>query len=320
MTPPNGHYAYYPGCSLKASANAYERSAKGVAEQLGLHFVEIDDWNCCGATEYFSLNRLPAYSLVARNLALAAAQPAHELVAPCSACYLNLRKTDDHMRQEPKLKEQVNRALAAGGLHYEPGKMRIRHLLDIMVEDVGYEAIAARVTRPLAGLRVAPYYGCLIVRPYGSDNPEYPTHMDRLLEVLGATVVDFPMKAHCCGGHMTQISEETAFELIRQILDNAAAYQADVIVTVCPMCQLNLDAYQSNVNRRFGTAYNLPILYFTQMMGLAFGLQPEALGIGSEIVSAREALAKIGKVQEAPRHTPKRRDKDALPMPSLDRR
>lgn len=321
MTAPNGQYAYYPGCSLKASAGAYERSAMAVLERLGLRFVEVDDWNCCGATEYFSLNRLPAYSLVARNLALASAQPTHDLVAPCSACYLNLRKTDDHMRQEPKLKEQVNRALAAGGLHYEPGTLRVRHLLDVIIDDVGYEAVAAKVTRPLAGLRVAPYYGCLVVRPFESDDPEYPTHMDRLLEVLGATVVDFPMKAHCCGGHMTQISEDTAFELIRRILHNAAAYQTDVIVTVCPMCQLNLDAYQGNVNRRFGTAFNLPVLYFTQMMGLAFGLQPEALGIGSEIVPAQAALNKIGQVPaETPRPTPKRRDKDALPMPSRQRR
>lgn len=315
MTTTNGHYAYYPGCSMHSNARAYELSTQAIAEVLDLRFQEVDDWNCCGATEYFSLDKLPAYSLVATNLAKAAQQDTHELVAPCSACYLNLRKTDHHMDIQPKLNDQVNRALAAGGLHYEPGHFRVRHLLDIIVEDVGIDAVAEHVSQPLKGLRIAPYYGCLIVRPFADSNPEYPTHMDDLLTALGATVVDFPMKAHCCGGHMTQISEETALELMRRILSNAAAYATDMIVTVCPMCQLNLDAYQGSVNRLFGTNYNLPVLYFTQMMGLAFGLSEKALGIGSEIVSPRQALRKIG--QEAPPtdKRPKRRDKKALPMP-----
>lgn len=313
----NGHYAYYPGCSLEQSAQAYHQSNMLVAKALGLKFQEVDDWNCCGTTEYFTLNALPAYSLVARNLSLAAKQGTTELTAPCSACYLNLQKTDRHMAEEPRLKDQVNQALAAGGLHYEPGTMHIRPLLDLIVEDVGYEAIKAKVTKSLAGLRVAPYYGCLTVRPFGDQNPEYPTHMDRLLEVLDVTVVDFPMKAHCCGGHMTQISEDTAYELIRRILHNAEKYESDIVVTMCPMCQLNLDAYQSQVNRRMGTDFNIPVLYFTQLMGLAFGASPKDVGIGQEIVSARPALAKIGK--EVPKEKkPKRRDKNALPIPTLE--
>ncbi|GAB4573771.1 MAG: CoB--CoM heterodisulfide reductase iron-sulfur subunit B family protein [Anaerolineae bacterium] len=317
MAQTNGHYAYYPGCSLQSNARSYDQSAKAVANLLNLRFEEVDDWNCCGATEYFSLQKLPAYSLVARNLAKAAQQNTSEMVAPCSACYLNLRKTDAHMASTPRLNQQINQALAAGGLHYDPGKLRIRHLLDVIVEDVGYEAVAAQVKQPLKGLRVAPYYGCLIVRPYSDKNPEYPTHMDTLLETLGATVVDFPMKAHCCGGHMTQISEETALELIRRILQNADKYHADMIVTVCPMCQLNLDAYQGGVNRLFGTAFDLPVLYFTQVMGLAFGLDAKQLGIGSEIVSAARALSKIGQEEPPARTPPQRRDKDALPMPSV---
>lgn len=318
MSQANGRYAYYPGCSLKSSAHAYDSSARQVGEVLGLTFQEIEDWNCCGATEYFTINALPAYSLVARNLSLAAQMETEELVAPCSACYLNLRKTDEHMAAHPELSAKVNQALAAGRLHYEGGTLRIRHLLNAIVEDVGYEAIAEKVKRPLTGLRVAPYYGCLIVRPDANGyNPEYPTHMDRLLETLGATVVDFPLKAHCCGGHMTQISEETAFELIRRLLHNASEYEADIIVTVCPMCQLNLDAYQPNINRAFGTQFNLPVLYFTQLMGLAFGLSPKALGIGSEITSAKAALDKIGKEEAPVERKPKRRDKSALPMPSM---
>ncbi|GAB4482955.1 MAG: CoB--CoM heterodisulfide reductase iron-sulfur subunit B family protein [Anaerolineae bacterium] len=310
----SGHYAYYPGCSIQHSGRAYEMSTQKVAEVLGLTFDTVDDWNCCGATEYFSLHSLPAYSLVARNLSLAAQQGSPDLVAPCSACYLNLKKTDKYMGLYEDLGQKVNQALAAGGLSYQPGSLHVRHLLDVIVEDVGYEQIAAHVTKPLKGLRLAPYYGCLIVRPDSGYNPEYPTHLDKLLEALGATVVDFPLKTHCCGGHMTQISEETAYELLRRILANADEYKADAIVTLCPMCQLNLDAYQPQVNRMFSTAFDLPVLFFTQMMGLAFGIAPEELGFGLEIVPARAALSKIGREEEKPA-APRKRDKKALPMP-----
>jgi heterodisulfide reductase subunit B len=310
-------YAYYPGCSLERSAASYNASTLAVAEQLGLAFQEIPDWNCCGATEYFSLNLLPAYSLVARNLALVP-DDLNELAAPCSACYVNLKKTDKYMHKYPKLGAQVNEALAAGDLHYKPGRLKVRHLLDILVNDVGYQTIAEHVTKPLSGLRVAPYYGCLIVRPDGGfDDPEQPTTLDRLLRALGAEVVDYPLKAQCCGGHMSQISTNVAYELIRRLLHNAAEYKADLIACLCPMCQLNLDAYQGKVNGHFGTDYNLPILYFTQLMALAFGLTGDAVGLGSEIVSSASALSKVGMEVPKPEAKPKRPDKQALPMPAM---
>jgi heterodisulfide reductase subunit B len=288
-----------------------------VASKLGLTFQEIPDWNCCGATEYFSINLLPAYALVARNLALVP-DDLTELAAPCSACYVNLKKTNKNMHKYPELGAQVNEALAAGGLHYKPGRLQVRHLLDIIVNDVGYQKIAEQVVKPLTGLRVAPYYGCLIVRPDGGfDNPEQPTILDRLLRALGAEVIDYPLKAQCCGGHMTQISANVAYELIRRLLHNAAEYKADLIACLCPMCQLNLDAYQGNVNRHFGTDYKLPILYFTQLMALAFGVPAKEAGIGSEIVSANAALAKIGMEAPKPEEKPKRPDKQALPMPTM---
>lgn len=313
----NGIYAYYPGCSLQHSAKAYDQSTKVVGKLLGMHFQEVEDWNCCGATEYSSLEALTGYALTARNLSLAARQDTREMVAPCSACYLNLRKTDKYMGKYADLNQKVNQALGAGGLQYEPGSMRVRHLLDVVVEDIGFDRIAALVKKPLSGLRVAPYYGCLIVRPDSNYNPEYPTHLDQLMRVLGATVVDFPLKTHCCGGHMTQVSEDTGYELIRRILNNASDYNADLIVTLCPMCQLNLDAYQPQVNGKFGTAFNLPVLFFTQMMGVAFGFSPEEMGIGLEIVQAKTALSHIGReVEEV--FAPRRKDKRALPMPGGD--
>ncbi len=314
-------YSYYPGCSLERNAIAYHQSTMAVAAPLGIEFAEVEDWNCCGATEYIAIELLPAYALIARNLALAASQASNggQLVAPCSACFLNLSKTNYYMTDSPELAGQVNAALAAGGLHYEPGSVQVRHLLEIIVNDVGYEAVAEKVTKPLYDLRVAPYYGCLIVRPGFEgvfDDPEYPTTLDKLMRVLGAAVVDFPLKAHCCGGHMTQISEPVALDLIRRLLKNAADYEADVIVTLCPMCQLNLDAYQENVNKHFGTDYRIPILYFTQLMGLAFGIPTGELGFGKEFVDAAPALAKIG--AEPPKKPKKKRPpKEALPMPSM---
>jgi heterodisulfide reductase subunit B len=194
-------------------------------------------------------------------------------------------------------------------------------LLDVIVNDAGYDAVAARVTKPLHGLRVAPYYGCMIVRPGyqgGFDDPEYPKTLDRLMAALGAEVVDFPLKAQCCGGHMTQISEPVALEMIRRLIKNASDYEADIIVALCPMCQLNLDAYQESVNKFFKTNYKVPVLYFTQLMGLAFGLPAAELGIGKEFVDARPALAKIGvevPVAEVPKK--KKPSKEALPMPRM---
>jgi heterodisulfide reductase subunit B len=264
-------YGYYPGCSLEKNAASYHISAMAATKPFGVEFVELNDWNCCGATEYVSLNLMASYSLIARNLAIAAKQTDtnHQLVAPCSACYLNLSKTEKYLTESPKLAEKVNAALNAGGMSYKPGEMHVRHLLDIVVNDIGYDAVASKVTKPLKGLRIAPYYGCMIVRPSlpgKFDESEYPMTLDKLMAVLGATVVDFPMKAHCCGGHMTQISQSTGLELNRQLLQNAADFDADVIVTLCPMCQLNLDAYQSDVNKFFNTKFHIPILYFTQVM------------------------------------------------------
>ena len=314
-------YTYYPGCSLEKNAIAYHQSTMAVAKKLGMDFDEVEDWNCCGATEFMSVDLLSAYALVGRNLAIAEKQNANggKLVAPCSACYLNLKKVDHYMAESEDLADKVNTALGAGGLNYTPGSIKTRHLLHVMIEDVGLDALAEKVTKPLYDLRVAPYYGCVIVRPElgdSFDNPEYPTSLDHLMKKLGAFVVDFPMKAHCCGGHMTQISEKVALELIRRLLKNASDYQADMIVTLCPMCQLNLDAYQESVNKVFGTNYQLPILYFTQMMGLALGVPPTELGFGKEFIDATPALAKIGAEPPKPERK-KRPSKEALPMPSM---
>ena len=294
-------YAYYPGCSLECNAAAYDWSVRAVAEVFGLELPEIDDWNCCGATEYFSQDELTACAVIARNLALVDPQ-LDQVVAPCAACYLNLAKVDRLMAEDPKMGQKINEALSAGGLHYTPGRVRVRHFLELLHSDVGEERIRQKVVRPLTGLRVAPYYGCQWVRPFKEiDNPEYPMKLDELLSWVGAEVIDYPVKAHCCGGHMTQISEPQAFELIRRLLYSAEEYKADLIACMCPLCQLNLDAYQSRVNGYFNTNFKIPIVYFTQVVGLALGLDMHRLGFGKEIVAARPVLeAKLQAQAAAP--------------------
>jgi len=204
----------------------------------------------------------------------------------------------------------------------------VRHLLDIVLDEVGLEKVRSHVVKPLTGLRLAPYLGCLVTRPdYGHRwrSREHPKELDHLLAALGAEVVDFPLRTECCGGHMTQISPGTGFELIRRLVDAAARQGADALVTLCPMCQMNVDAYQAEMNRHYKSSYHMPILFFTQLMGIAFGSPPDMLGFGTELVSASGVLAKIGvKQPETPeaeaagaaarKHRPKQ---TGLPMPVM---
>lgn len=318
-------YLFYPGCSMETSAKAYYESLMAIKDTLGLKLEEINDWNCCGATEYVGISLTPAYALISRNLALAVQQAngADTLVAPCSACYLNLAKADHYMAERPSLGERVNQALAAGGLHYDPGTLQIRHLLDVIINDIGLDHVKSKVVKPLKGLRVAPYLGCMVPRPdyqkRWSDH-EHPNELDRLLRALGAEVIDFPLKTHCCGGHMTQISPSTAFELIRRLISSADQYKADIMVTVCPMCQMNLDAYQTETNRHFRTNYHMPIVFFTQLMGVAFGMDARQLGFGRELTDARAAMARIGvevPEPEGAKKPAKKAKKTGLPMPQM---
>lgn len=314
-------YIFYPGCSLESTASPYYDSIKAIQDKISVELTEVDDWNCCGATEYQAVERVAGHAVIGRNLAIAQSQAngANTLTAPCSACYLNLTKTDHYMASDAGLNEQVNDALSVGGLGYDPGSVEIRHFLDVVFNDVGIEKIKSLVTKPLTGLRVAAYYGCMITRPDVNnrfDSHEYPTALEELLEALGAEVIDFPLKTHCCSGHMTQISGDTALELIRRLLNGAAKYEADMLVTLCPMCQMNVDAFQNEVNKKFKTDYEIPIAYFTQVMGLAFGITPKDLGFGKEFIDSKPAIGKIGtEVIKEVKKTKKK--KEGLPMPQM---
>jgi heterodisulfide reductase subunit B len=278
-------FAYFPGCSLNGLGKPYDESLRAVFAHLGLGLQEIPDWNCCGATSYMSVNEESAVALATRNLALA--EPMNlEVIAPCSACYLVLNKAQHALLEYPAVAAKVRTGLAAIGLAYH-GHAAVRHPLDVLMNDIGFEAITARVTHPLSGYRVAPYYGCQIVRPYGAfDDPLRPVLLDRLMTWLGAEVVDYPVKARCCGGSLMGTMEDIGLRLNYLLLKEAKSRDANVLATVCPLCQYNLEAYQSPMRRAFGTNVDLPIVYFTQLMGLAFGLPPKTLGLQRNFVTA----------------------------------
>jgi heterodisulfide reductase subunit B len=282
-------YAYYPGCSLRGTGRAYEESLLAVFRALQIEVEELEDWNCCGATTYMSVDELTSYALAARNLALA--ERAHmDIIAPCAACYLVLNKTQRYIRDYPDIKLVVTRALDAIGLKYDD-RVRVRHPLDIFLNEIGLKAIAARVTRPLKGLKVAPYYGCQIVRPYATfDDQRNPTSMDRLLEACGAEVVPYPLKTRCCGGSQKGTLPDIGLHLIRYLIAEAQMNGADVIATVCPLCQFNLECFQKEAGS-IRHPLSIPVLYFTQLMALALGASAATIGLRRSLVPVEPVLA-----------------------------
>jgi len=286
------YYSYFPGCSAESTATGLGLSVQAIAKPLDIELIELEEWTCCGSTPYSSLDELESILVAARNLALAE-KTGLDLVTPCSSCYITLYKANLYLNEHAQLMGQVNEALAAANLSYQ-GKVRVRHLVEVVFNDVTPEVIASKVKCELNGLRVAPYYGCQMVRPdYGFDNPEFPHSLDRLVESLGAEAVPYPLKTRCCGGSLIIPEENLALGLIRKLLDNAVSNGAQCIVTPCPLCQTNLDAYQSKVNSKFKTNYNLPILFVSQLIGLALGIAPISLGLNTNIVSPRRVLDHI---------------------------
>ncbi|MBN1586724.1 MAG: CoB--CoM heterodisulfide reductase iron-sulfur subunit B family protein [Candidatus Omnitrophica bacterium] len=285
-------YSYYPGCSLKGTGKAYEESVLAIFETMGVEANEIDDWNCCGATAYMGVDESMAFGLAGRNLALAEREGATDVVVPCNACYLSLNKANKYIEEYPQVKEKTDKALAAGGLKYG-GSLKVRHPLDVFVNDIGLSRIKDAVKTPLKDLKVAPYYGCQIVRPYAAfDSQRNPTSMDQLLDVLGADVVDYPLKTRCCSGSQTGSLPEVGLRLVYILLKEAKRRGADVIVTICPLCQFNLESYQDEVSKRYKEDLAIPILYFTQVMGLALGLSAQKVGLTRNLVHVFPTLDK----------------------------
>jgi len=287
-------YSYFPGCSLMATNRAYDISTRSVADVLGVKLLELDDWNCCGATAYLPIREKRSFVLSARNLAIAEKEGS-QLATICNACYVVLRKTNKYMAEDREVHGEIRAALAAGGMDYS-GQVRVRHFLDILVSDVGEEAVRSRVQRDLSGLKVACYSGCQLSRPFDDvDDPEYPILMDRLVRWLGAEVVPFAMKAKCCGGMATTTHPKMGNVLTGKVLSAAKTQGADCVATACPLCQMNLEAFQKKAGRAVRANCDIPVLYFTQLMGSAFGLSSKALALKDSLTPVETLLAeKVG--------------------------
>ena len=288
-------YAYFPGCSIHASAKEYAMAAQAINKYLDVELVEIPEWNCCGAIDaVYAYNPLLSISLSARNLALAENMKM-DIVTLCSACYFTLNRASNMLRENGDMKGKVDRAINDAGLKYAGG-VKVRHYMDIIANDVGFEKIRQQVKSPLKGLRVAPYYGCLIVRPTGIqrfDDPEHPTSMDKVIQAVGAEAVNYPDKTSCCGASLAITDEEVMMEMTKHPLLTAKNAKADCIVTPCPMCHFNLDAKQKDIETHFDIDIGIPVLYITQLVGLAFGLPPKELGLHRNIVKPDSIFEKL---------------------------
>ncbi len=278
-------YTYYPGCTIGTTAVEFGLSTDAVCEALGVELVELEDWNCCGASSAHSLDHELALRLPARNVALAQ-QEGLDIVAPCPACYQHVLQADRTLRENPEWRREMEALL---GFTYT-GQPRVRHLLEVLTEPEVLEAVRQRVTRPLKGLRVASYYGCVLVRPpefTGWDDPEHPTRMDRLVAALGAEPVEWSYKVDCCGASLSLSRSEVVVTLSTRLAREAQEAGADVIACACGMCQINLDTRQNLPEK-------IPVLYFTELMGLAFGLPEVEKWWGKHMVNPRPVLQRVG--------------------------
>lgn len=284
-------YSYYPGCSAEASNRAYDVSARNVSQAVDARLIELPDWNCCGATTYMSVQERRAMALSARNLALAEKED-RDLVTICNGCYCILNKTNHYINGKNDLGGQLEGALRAADLEYH-GTVKVRHLLDVLATDVGESDIRGRVNKDLKGLKVAPYYGCQLTRPKGGfGDPEFPTALDDLLTWLGAEPVWYPLKTTCCGGMLMTADSGVCEKLVERLLSAAVAAGAECIATICPLCQINLEAYQGKIGKKFGKHLDMPIFYFTQIMGLAFGMGDSELRVSDNLTRCDAIVAR----------------------------
>ncbi len=279
---------YYPGCSGLGTSMEYESSTRAVCAALGLTLKEIPDWTCCGSTPAHTVDHVLSTALVARNFAQAETAGIDDVITPCPSCLKNLKNGLHHL-EDPLFQARVE-ALTQRPLR---GAHTAKSVLQVIVEDVGLDAVREKVRRPLTGLKVVPYYGCLMTRPAASmdfDDAENPVSLDNLLTALGAEVLPFPLKVECCGASFGIPRKDVVMRLSGKLLDLAASLGADAVVVACPLCQMNLDLRQGQINSANGTHHDLPVPYFTQLMGYAFGLDATAIGFDKLAVAMQPAL------------------------------
>jgi len=275
--------SYYPGCSLEGTASEYNNSLKTVAAELGLELAELPDWTCCGSSSAHVTSDKLAVSLAGRNLVIAD-KIGWDLMVPCAACFQRLKSADKALKAGKKIE----------GLSYSySGKFNIKHSADLIWDSLGEKTISAKVKKPLSGLKPVCYYGCLAVRPpevTDIANPDDPQSIDEIMRALGAEVKNWSYKADCCGGNLMLTHPDLAKKLVKKLLDMALEAGADCLVVGCPMCQSNLDTRQADVAADNGRKYNLPIYYFSELMGLAMGLPGVDKWLNKHFTEAKSLL------------------------------
>ena len=288
--------SYYPGCSLHSTSKDYEQSVHATMEALGVRMEEPKGWLCCGSAAAHSTSHLQSAALPMKNLALIRSEGHGRVTTPCPACYSRMKAAVQDVESDPSFATEVNRET---GYAWD-GQVAVENLLDTVVDQVGLEAVAAKVKKPLSGLKVACYYGCLLTRPTkltGAEDAEYPMKMDRLAKALGAEVVDWSYKTECCGASLAVTQTDLAVELSAKILQNARDVGADAVLAACPLCHVNLDTRQVEMEKNLGKSFGLPVIYFTQLMGLAFGLDSTKLGLRKHMVSPMPLLQRVLNIQ-----------------------
>lgn len=279
-------FSYYPGCSLHATGIEYDATTRSVFSALGVELVELKDWVCCGASSAHSVSASLALNLPAINLALAQEAGRGDLLVPCAACYNRSKAADYALRNDPLQRASIEDAV---GFRYS-GEVQVRNPLEVLAGSVGLDAIASHVQRPLAGMAAVSYYGCLLVRPprlMQFDNAEHPAVMNTILQTLGADVREWSYAVDCCGGSASLPRSDIATRLVTNLAERAREAGAEAIVTACPLCQMNLEMRQANRPQ-------VPIFYFTELMGLAFGLPAAPSWWRKHLIDPRPLLQAAG--------------------------
>lgn len=286
-------FSYYPGCSLHGMAAEYDLSFKTVCQAMDIHLEEVKDWNCCGTGPKIAKSKLLALALPVQNLIQVEKGTAREVLMPCAACFSAHKNALHQIEHDSSIKEKIDQILE------EPyqGTVKISHPLEILATHEGLRKVKSLVQKSLEGLRVVCYYGCLLTRPpkiMNFDAFEYPQSMDKIMDVLEVESLDWSYKTECCGASLSVSQPEVVYKLCHDILKDAKERGAEAIVTACPLCHGNLDSRQEHIEKRFGSKFEMPIFFFTQLIGLAFGCTIRELGLQKHMVNTLPLLSRKG--------------------------
>jgi len=287
-------YSFYPGCSAQkgASASNYMTSVNSMCDELDIQLNEIPDWNCCSASiGYAEGGELPRLALSARNMALSEqANPNQDIVATCAACWLSTKETQERLKDNDDLMSETNTALAEAGLEVKADQ-NVRHMVEVLIEDFGFDGLGKHVTKPLEDMKIAGYVGCQTNRPFGIDGESYenPMYLDKLVETMGAEpITNYDKKVSCCGGALAFSEPEKSQALIKDIIESAYDGGAEMIVTPCPVCQMNVEIYQNDINAKYKTKFNIPVVYYSTLMSVAYGKSGKEAGLDGQIIKAKK--------------------------------